>query len=60
MYIRPILFGSGPRIGLKPADEYTLVIMVIPVGDYYQGGVKAVKAKVVDDYDRAATKYFKN
>lgn len=32
LYIRPLLFGSGPRIGLNPADEYTLLIMVIPVG----------------------------
>ena len=32
LYIRPLLFGSGPRIGLNPADEYTLLILVIPVG----------------------------
>jgi len=32
LYIRPLLFGSGPRIGLSPADEYTLLILVIPVG----------------------------
>ncbi len=25
LYIRPILYGSGPRIGLQPADEYTLI-----------------------------------
>ena len=36
LYIRPILFGSGPRIGLSPADEYTLLVMVMPVGDYYK------------------------
>jgi len=30
---------------------------VIPVGDYYyKGGVQAVKATVIDDYDRAATR----
>ena len=54
LYIRPVLFGSGPRIGLQPADEYTLVILVIPVGDYYKGGLKAVQAVVIDDFDRAA------
>ena len=37
LYHRPLLFGSGPRIGLQPADEYTLLILVMPVGDYYKG-----------------------
>ena len=57
LYIRPILFGSGPRIGLKPADEYTLIMLVVPTGDYYKGGVDAVKAVVVEEYDRAAARY---
>jgi branched-chain amino acid aminotransferase len=30
LYIRPLLFGSGPRIGLQPADEYTFIVMVVP------------------------------
>ena len=55
LYVRPLLFGSGPRIGLQPADEYTLLVMVIPVGDYYKGGMsKPVDAVVVNNYDRAA------
>mmetsp|Transcript_11807 Transcript_11807/g.15424 ORF Transcript_11807/g.15424 Transcript_11807/m.15424 type:complete len:401 (-) Transcript_11807:258-1460(-) len=54
LYIRPLLYGSGPRIGLQPADEYTLLIMVMPVGDYYKGGISPVTAVVIDDYDRAA------
>ena len=39
-------FGASPRIGLQPASEYTLVILVIPVGDYYKGGLSAVPAVV--------------
>jgi len=55
LYVRPLLFGSGPRIGLQPADAYDLLVLVTPVGDYYQGGLgKPAKAKVIDDYDRAA------
>lgn len=55
LYIRPLLFGSGPRIGLQPADEYTFLILVIPVGDYYQGGLAApVNALLIEDFDRAA------
>jgi branched-chain amino acid aminotransferase len=55
LYIRPLLFGSGPRIGLQPADEYTFLIMVIPVGDYYKGGLASpVSALLIEDFDRAA------
>ncbi len=24
LYVRPLLFGSGPRIGLNPSSEYTV------------------------------------
>lgn len=55
LYIRPLLFGSGPRIGLQPADEYTFLIMVIPVGDYYKGGLSTpVNGLIISDFDRAA------
>jgi len=57
LYLRPLLFGSGPRIGLQPAEEYTFIVLVIPVGDYYKGGLaKPVNGLIVDDYDRAAPK----
>jgi len=55
LYLRPLLFGSGPRIGLQPADEYTFVLMVMPVCDYYKGGLnKPVDGVIITDYDRAA------
>lgn len=55
LYIRPLLFGSGPRIGLQPAAEYTFLILVIPVGDYYKGGLaKPVDGLLIENYDRAA------
>jgi len=55
LYIRPLLFGSGARIGLQPAEEYTFIIMVMPVGDYYKGGLsKPVDALIIKNYDRAA------
>lgn len=55
LYVRPLLFGSGPRIGLQPAGEYTFVCLVIPVGDYYQGGLSApVDGIIIEDFDRAA------
>ena len=55
LYIRPLLFGSGHGMGIQPADEYTLLILVLPVGDYYHGGLIApVAASLITDYDRAA------
>ena len=54
LYIRPLLLGTGPQIGVAPASEYTFIVMVVPVGAYYKGGLKAVKACIVDEYDRAA------
>ncbi len=54
MYVRPLLIGTGPQIGVNAADEYTFIILVMPVGAYYKGGLQPVKALVMDDYDRAA------
>lgn len=54
LYVRPLLFGSGPQIGVNPAEEYTFIVMVLPVGPYYKGGLKPVRAIVLENYDRAA------
>lgn len=55
LYLRPLLFGSGARIGLQPADEYTFIIMVMPVADYYKGGLSSpVDGILITDFDRAA------
>jgi branched-chain amino acid aminotransferase len=54
LYVRPLLIGTTPRIGLKPADDYIFMIIVTPVGPYFKGGFNPVKMMVVDDLDRAA------
>lgn len=55
LYIRPYIFGSGPKLGLGPSPEYTFIVMVNPVGNYYsKDGLQSVDALVIDDYDRAA------
>ncbi|MCQ2351858.1 MAG: branched-chain amino acid aminotransferase [Victivallaceae bacterium] len=54
LYIRPVMFGTQPQIGVNASNEYELVIMVMPVGPYYKGGIKPVDAMVSIDYDRAA------
>ncbi len=54
LYIRPFLFGSGPKVGVQPSEEYTFVIFVTPVGPYFKEGFNPVKIAVVRDSDRAA------
>ena len=54
LYIRPLLIGTGAQIGVAPASEYTFLVLVIPAGEYYKGGLKPVKSIIIDDYDRAA------
>jgi len=54
LYIRPVLFGSGAQVGVKPADEYTFIIFVTPVGPYFKEGFKPVKMFITREFDRAA------
>ncbi|MDR1758362.1 MAG: branched-chain amino acid aminotransferase [Bacteroidales bacterium] len=54
LYLRPLLVGSGARVGVHPADEYLFAIFAVPVGPYFKEGFKPVKMQIVKDYDRAA------
>jgi len=54
LYIRPLLIGTGPQVGVKPATEYMFMIFVGPVGPYFKEGFNPVKIQLVKDYDRAA------
>jgi branched-chain amino acid aminotransferase len=54
LYIRPLLFGSGARVGVSPAAEYTFIVFVSPVGPYFKEGFNPVSMQVVHDSDRAA------
>ena len=54
LYIRPLLIGTGPQIGVKPADEYLFMVMVMPVGPYFKEGFKPTDLVIYREYDRAA------
>lgn len=56
LYLRPLLIGSGPQVGVKPANEYMFMVFVTPVGPYFKEGFKPVAIEVVRDFDRAAPK----
>jgi branched-chain amino acid aminotransferase len=54
LYIRPLLFGSGAEVGVKPSSEYTFLVFVTPVGPYFKDGIKPVNMLICRDVDRAA------
>jgi branched-chain amino acid aminotransferase len=54
LYVRPLLYGSGAEVGVKPASEYTFIVFVTPVGPYFKEGVKPVNMLICRDVDRAA------
>ncbi len=56
LYIRPLLIGTGARVGVKPADEYLFMVFVTPVGPYFKEGFKPVSLLIARDHDRAAPK----
>ena len=56
LYIRPLAFGSGPDLGVKPSSNYTFLVYVTPVGSYFQSGLKSLNVFVTDKYHRVATK----
>jgi branched-chain amino acid aminotransferase len=54
LYIRPLIFGSGAEVGVKPSSEYTFVVFVSPVGPYFKEGIKPVNMLICRNIDRAA------
>ena len=54
LYLRPLLLGVGPNIGVAPAKEYLFTIFAMPVGAYYKGGMVPTKFMVANHADRAA------
>ncbi len=54
LYVRPVLLGSGVKVGVSPADEYLFLVFVTPVGPYFKTGFKPVRMQLVKDFDRAA------
>ncbi|KAL0361220.1 UNVERIFIED_CONTAM: Branched-chain-amino-acid aminotransferase 2, chloroplastic [Sesamum radiatum] len=54
LYIRPLLMGTGPVLGLAPASEYTFLVYASPVGNYFKEGTAALNLYVEDEFHRAA------
>lgn len=54
LYIRPLLIGTGPEVGVRPSKEYLFVVFVMPVGPYFKEGFKPVDIIINREHDRAA------
>ncbi|XP_028772750.1 branched-chain amino acid aminotransferase 2, chloroplastic [Neltuma alba] len=53
LYIRPLLMGTGVVLGLAPAPEYTFLIYVSPVGNYFKEGLAPINLIVENEFHRA-------
>ncbi|KAL0424098.1 UNVERIFIED_CONTAM: Branched-chain-amino-acid aminotransferase 5, chloroplastic [Sesamum radiatum] len=53
LYIRPLLIGSGAVLGIAPAPEYTFLMYVSPVGNYFKGGLVPINLIVETETHRA-------
>lgn len=51
LYIRPVMFATESRLGVKVSDQYKFVIMTCPVGPYQ---AKPYRLKVENKYVRTA------
>lgn len=54
LYIRPLLIGVGPQLGVKPSSETFFSVLVNPVGAYAGGIDDPARAVIAREYDRAA------
>ena len=51
LYLRPFVFASEAKLGVKVAEEYKFIILTSPVGPYF---AKPVRVKVEVEFVRAA------
>ncbi len=54
LYIRPILIGNGPILGVSPAEEYKFIVFTVPVGPYFPEGFTGIDLEISKKYTRAA------
>ncbi|KAJ4701555.1 Branched-chain-amino-acid aminotransferase [Melia azedarach] len=53
LYMRLLLLGSGPILGLAPAPESTFIVFASPVGNYFKEGLAPLNLYIEDEYHRA-------
>lgn len=56
LYLRPVIWGTGPILGVSPSPSYTFLVYVSPVGPYFKSGVKCLNLRITNQFHRAAPK----
>lgn len=54
LYLRPMLFGSGADLGVKPSSEYSFIVYAQPVGQYFGPGNVGARMQLCSSSQRAA------
>lgn len=53
LYIRPFIIATDAVVGVHPSDSYLLLVILSPVGSYYEGGLAPVSIFVEDEFVRS-------
>ncbi len=53
LYIRPFIIATDPYLGVSSSKSFQFIIIMSPVGSYYEEGIKPVKILVEQHYVRA-------
>ncbi len=56
LYIRPIMIGTEPVLGVRPGSKFKMLIILSPVGPYYPEGFNPIPIMATDKYVRAVRK----
>jgi len=54
LYLRPLLIADEGFLGVRPAKDYIFLVLLSPVGDYYEGGMRPLRIWVEHEHVRAA------
>ncbi len=54
LYIRPFIIATQPKLDVSASDNYLFIIILSPVGPYYENGLAPTKIYVEDEYIRSA------
>ncbi|MGW9018575.1 branched-chain amino acid aminotransferase [Priestia megaterium] len=52
LYIRPFVIATEPHLGVSIAKSYKFIIIMSPVGSYYNDGIQPVKIVVETEFAR--------
>ncbi|MFD2656116.1 branched-chain amino acid aminotransferase [Gracilibacillus thailandensis] len=53
LYIRPFIISTEPYLGVAPSATYQFIVILSPVGAYYEEGINPVKIAVENQFVRA-------